>query len=80
MMKSNWTYYQDDKATEKMEEAGPLAYIMDVETSYKESVKIQKGFMVEFDSDSPVQAVSTLPLPPCLLLCRGERPHAERSC
>jgi hypothetical protein len=69
MMKSNWTYYQDDKATDKMEEAGPLAYIMDVETSYKESVKIQKGFMVEFDSDSPVQAVSTLPLPPCLLLC-----------
>jgi hypothetical protein len=71
MMKSNWTYYEDDKALDKMEESGPLAHVMDVEMLYKDNIKIDReGTLVEFNCDaSPVQAFSNLPLPPCLLIC-----------
>jgi hypothetical protein len=70
MMKSNWTYYQDERATDKMEDTGALAFTMDVEMLYKDHAKVDKGTLVEFHADGqPIQAMSSLPLPPCLLLC-----------
>merc|ERR1719159_844073 len=37
---------------------------------YKDLCKVDKGTMVEFICDGqPIQSLSSLPLPPCLLLC-----------